>query len=131
MKFDREDLSLYAFICAFSRQPSQKIWAQQCSNSQVVKKDPKVPGKILSKLELLGHLALPWPISCHDFLKSVLPDGVKEVKPLRRSQSALLKQLQNNLIPNIKLLREIGVPQSSISVLTNVNHAVFAKPRQT
>ncbi|XP_065616855.1 uncharacterized protein LOC136062102 [Quercus suber] len=56
-------------------------------------------------------------IPCYNFLKSVLLVDEKVIKTLKRSQLSFLFDVTNNMVPNIALLREFGVPESAISFL--------------
>ena len=73
-------------------------------------------------------------IPCYNFLKSVLVVDEKVITTLKRSQLSFLFDVTNNMVPNIALLREFGVPESAISFLvTNfpgtafIKHAKFVK----
>jgi mTERF domain-containing protein len=55
---------------------------------------------------------------CYDFLKSVLVEE-KVVTTLKHSPRAFLYNVTNNMVPNIEFLRQLGVPQSSISFLVS------------
>nr|POF25774.1 transcription termination factor mtef1, chloroplastic [Quercus suber] len=76
-------------------------------------------------------------IPCYNFLKSVLVVDEKVLTTLKRSQLSFLFDVTNNMVPNIALLREFGVPESAISFLvTNfpgtafIKHAKFVKAVQ-
>jgi mTERF domain-containing protein len=110
--------------------------------SKVVNADPELllsdPEKtIFPKLEFLGSIGLshsecakiisncPSLLSrslknhimpLYDFLKSVLLMNEKVVKTFKIARWGLSQDVQKNLAPNLTLLREIGVPQSSISL---------------
>jgi mTERF domain-containing protein len=67
-------------------------------------------------------------IPCYDFLKSVLLVEEKVVTTLKHSPRAFLYNVTNNMAPNIALLRQLGVPQSSISLLVcNYPYEAFSK----
>jgi mTERF domain-containing protein len=86
----------------------------------------------LLRRSLNNHL-----IPCYDFLKSVLLVNEKVITTMKRSQRAFLCDVTNVMVPNIALLRELGAPQSAISLLvTNfpsvafITHAKFVKAVQ-
>lgn len=56
-------------------------------------------------------------IPCYDFLKSVLRSNEKVVASLKRSSWIFLQDYSKNVIPNIGLLKELGVPESCITLL--------------
>ncbi|GLT53764.1 hypothetical protein SLA2020_270140 [Shorea laevis] len=67
-------------------------------------------------------------IPCYDFLKTVLLVEEKVLTTLKRSPRAFLCNVTNNMAPNIALLRQLGVPQSSISFLvSNYSSEAFTK----
>ncbi|XP_050251835.1 uncharacterized protein LOC126698561 isoform X3 [Quercus robur] len=67
-------------------------------------------------------------IPCYNFLKSVLVVDEKVITTLKRSQLSFLFDVTNNMVPNIALLREFGVPESAISFLvTNFPGSAFIK----
>ncbi|XP_030945932.1 transcription termination factor MTERF4, chloroplastic-like [Quercus lobata] len=65
----------------------------------------------LLKRSLKNHL-----IPCYDILKSLLVENEKVIKTLRRSHLSL-QYITISIVPNVELLREVGVPQSNISYL--------------
>ncbi|XP_065635412.1 uncharacterized protein LOC112019254 [Quercus suber] len=65
----------------------------------------------LLKRSLKNHL-----IPCYDILKSLLVENEKVIKTLRRSHWSL-QYITISIVPNVELLREVGVPQSNISFL--------------
>ncbi|KAK9984013.1 hypothetical protein SO802_033538 [Lithocarpus litseifolius] len=65
----------------------------------------------LLKRSLKNHL-----IPCYDILKSLLVENEKVIKTLRRSHWSL-QYIPISIVPNVELLREVGVPQSNISFL--------------
>jgi mTERF domain-containing protein len=67
-------------------------------------------------------------IPCYDFLKSVLLVDEKVLTTLKRVPRAFHSNLKNNMVPNIALLRQLGVPQSKISLfVTNFPSTAFIK----
>lgn len=56
-------------------------------------------------------------IPAYDFLKSVLVSNERAIYALRRSSWVFTSNHTNTLIPNIELLRKIGVTASSIALL--------------
>ncbi|XP_059439091.1 transcription termination factor MTERF15, mitochondrial-like [Corylus avellana] len=58
-------------------------------------------------------------IPCYDFLKSVVLVNDKVLKALKRSPRAFQYNVANNMAPNIALLRQLGVPQSTITFLVS------------
>nr|POE68570.1 transcription termination factor mterf15, mitochondrial [Quercus suber] len=86
----------------------------------------------LLRRSLTNHL-----IPCYDFLKSVLLVNEKVITTMKRSQRAFLCDVTNVMAPNVALLRELGAPQSSISLLVThfpsmafITHAKFVKAVQ-
>ncbi|XP_041016777.1 transcription termination factor MTERF15, mitochondrial-like [Juglans microcarpa x Juglans regia] len=64
-------------------------------------------------------------IPCYDFLKSVLILDEKVVTVFKRSRWVVCI---HNMVPNIALLRQVGMPQSTISFLvTNYPSTAFVK----
>ena len=86
----------------------------------------------LLRRSLTNHL-----IPCYDFLKSVLLENEKVITTMKRSQRAFLCDVTNVMAPNVALLRELGAPQSAISLLVThfpsmafITHAKFVKAVQ-
>ncbi|KAG2693502.1 hypothetical protein I3760_08G100200 [Carya illinoinensis] len=78
--------------------------------------------------ELLRRSLNQHLIPCYNFLKSVLLEDDKVITTLKRSSRAFLNSVVDNMVPNIELLREIGAPQSTISLLvTNYPDMAFIK----
>ncbi|GMY16465.1 transcription termination factor mterf15, mitochondrial [Fagus crenata] len=70
-------------------------------------------------------------IPCYDFLKTQLLVDQKVLKTFKRST---MVEIANNMSPNVSLLRQLGVPHSTISLfVTNfprsvfINHAKFVR----
>jgi mTERF domain-containing protein len=77
---------------------------------------------------LLGRSLKKHLIPCYDFLKSVLLVDEKVLTTLKRAPRAFQYDVKNNMVPNIALLRQLGVPQSSISLfVTNFPSSAFIK----
>ncbi|XP_059439736.1 uncharacterized protein LOC132172277 [Corylus avellana] len=67
-------------------------------------------------------------IPCYDFLKSVLLVDEKVLKTFKRSSQDFLSDATNTMAPNIALLRQLGAPPSTISLLvTNYPRPAFTK----
>jgi mTERF domain-containing protein len=67
-------------------------------------------------------------IPCYDFLKSVLLVDEKVLTTFKRAPRAFLCDVQKAIAPNISLLRQLGAPPSTISLLiTNYPSAAFTK----
>jgi mTERF domain-containing protein len=67
-------------------------------------------------------------IPCFDFLKSVLLVDEKVLKIFKCSTRGCLSDVTNTMAPNIALLRQVGAPPSTISLLvTNYPSAAFTK----
>jgi mTERF domain-containing protein len=122
--------------------------------SKIVRKHPLIllshPEKILlPKIELLRSIGVSssdlitiissYPflfrinlkkrvIPCYDFLKSVLLFDEKVLLTFKRAPRACLNDLTNTMTRNIALLRQLGAPPSTISLLvTNYPSAAFTK----
>jgi mTERF domain-containing protein len=76
-----------------------------------------LPVFVSSSPSLLTRSLKKQLLPCYDFLKSVLLVEEKVVTTLKHSPRAFLYNVTNNMAPNIALLRQLGVPQSSISFL--------------
>lgn len=77
---------------------------------------------------MLGRSLNKHLIPCYNFLKSVLLEDDKVITTLKRTSRAFLRNVADNMVPNIALLREIGAPQSTISLLvTNFPDMAFVK----
>ncbi|GLT53761.1 hypothetical protein SLA2020_270110 [Shorea laevis] len=74
-----------------------------------------LPGILSSNPMLLGRSLKKQLIPSYDFLKSVLLVNEKVLTALKRSPRALQYNVTTNMAPNIALLRQLGVPQSTIS----------------
>ncbi|KAG6647798.1 hypothetical protein CIPAW_07G103100 [Carya illinoinensis] len=88
----------------------RSMGASSSDLSRILSSNPSLLRRSLEK-----HL-----IPCYDFLKSVLILDEKVVTVFKRSPWVVL---MHNMVPNIALLREVGVPQSIISFL----HTRFAE----
>jgi mTERF domain-containing protein len=67
-------------------------------------------------------------IPCYDFLKSVLLVDEKVMTTFKRAPRAFLCDVPKFIAPNISLLRQLGAPPSTISLLvTNYPSAAFTK----
>ncbi|KAG2697353.1 hypothetical protein I3760_07G101900 [Carya illinoinensis] len=93
----------------------RSMGASSSDLSRILSSNPSLLRRSLEK-----HL-----IPCYDFLKSVLILDEKVVTVFKRSPWVVL---MHNMVPNIALLREVGVPQSIISFLvTNFPSTAFVK----
>ncbi|GFZ04619.1 mitochondrial transcription termination factor family protein [Actinidia rufa] len=68
---------------------------------------------------LLGRSLEHQIVPCYNYLKSVLQSDKKVVAAMNHTHSVFLKDLRKYLLPNIDVLREIRVPESSIAYLLN------------
>ncbi|XAR61289.1 hypothetical protein NMG60_11034939 [Bertholletia excelsa] len=67
-------------------------------------------------------------IPCYNFLKSVVQSDKNVIAAMRRTSWIFLIDFRKDLIPNVTLLREIGVPDSSIALLlTHFPEALIPK----
>ncbi|GLT53765.1 hypothetical protein SLA2020_270150 [Shorea laevis] len=78
-----------------------------------------LPGILSSNPMLLGRSLEKQLIPCYDFLKSVLLVNEKVLTALKRSPRAFQYNVTTNMAPNIAHLRQLGVPQSTISFLVS------------
>ena len=77
----------------------------ECAN--IISGCPSVLGRSIK-----NHL-----MPLYDFFKSIVVRDEKVVKTFKLARRGLSQDVQKNLAPNLAILREIGVPQSSICVL--------------
>ncbi|XP_038680787.1 transcription termination factor MTERF2, chloroplastic-like [Tripterygium wilfordii] len=85
--------------------------SKQVSSSDVAMTVAGVPTFLCSSLE-------NYIVPCYDFLKSILVKDQRVFTLLKRSRSRLsLFNLEKILGPNVSLMRKIGLPESSISLL--------------
>ncbi|KAL4603207.1 hypothetical protein ACB092_10G108800 [Castanea dentata] len=75
-----------------------------------------LPGILSTSPDLLKRSLKNHLIPCYDILKSLLVENEKVIKTLRRSHWSL-QYITISIVPNVELLREVGVPQSNISFL--------------
>ncbi|OVA06455.1 Mitochodrial transcription termination factor-related [Macleaya cordata] len=83
--------------------------------------------KVLSKDPLLLNTSLENQIiPTFAFLKSILHTDSNVVTSLKRSTSVLRQDPGKCLVPNIRVLRDLGVPESNITTLLISQPRVFA-----
>ncbi|KAJ9128965.1 hypothetical protein P3X46_034274 [Hevea brasiliensis] len=71
--------------------------------------------------ELLNRSIKQNLIPQYHILKSILASDEKVIKCLKRSLKSSIVQSQNDFFANLSLLRDLGIPQSSISLLFTCN----------
>ncbi|XP_059439092.1 transcription termination factor MTERF2, chloroplastic-like [Corylus avellana] len=87
-----------------------------------------LPGILSSNPMLLARSLEKQLIPSYDFLKSVVLVNEKVLTALRRSARAFQFNVTTNMAPNVALLRQLGVPQSTISYLvSNYPSQAFTK----
>jgi mTERF domain-containing protein len=108
---------LYHIYFIFAEDPFAQDWVSSSNLPVILSSNPSLFSRSLKK-QL---------IPCYDFLKSVLVEE-KVVTTLKHSPRAFQYNVTNNMAPNISLLRQLGVPQSSISFLVcNYPYEAFNK----
>ncbi|XP_075640557.1 uncharacterized protein LOC142612339 [Castanea sativa] len=98
-----------------------------------------VSSSVLPRILTLSPDLLLWSLTnhlipCYEFLKSVLLVNEKVITTMKCSQRAFSCDVTNVMAPNVTLLRELGAPQSTISLLVAhfpsmafIIHAKFVK----